>query len=66
MDSVDLNEVHLSGLAGSPITLNRTSLRRHVRANEHRDALSNALLFRFGEKSSLGTRGSSQILRVKK
>ena len=44
IDPVDLNEVYLSGLAGSPITLNRRSLLRHMRANEHRDALSNPLL----------------------
>ena len=66
MDAVDVNEVYLSGLAWPPIALDEISLRRHMRANERRDLLSNALLFRFGEKSSLITRGSSEILRIKK
>jgi len=66
MDTVDLNEVYLSGLARSPIALDRTPLRGHMCGNERSDALGNALLFRFGEKASLVTRGSSEIWRVEK
>ena len=66
MDAVDVNEIYLSGLSRPPIALDEISLRRQMRANERRDPLSNALLFRFGEKSSLFTRGSSEILRIKK
>jgi hypothetical protein len=69
VDPVNENEVYLSGLAGSPITLNRTSLRWHLFANELRDAQRNVLLLGLGEKPALGFPcgfDASQIFRIKK
>jgi hypothetical protein len=70
IDPVYLNEVYLSGLTGSPITLNRTSLHRHMRAYKHRDGyrrlhillrreglrLNHKRLFRLYREERLGVR----------
>jgi hypothetical protein len=53
VDPVNENEVYLSGLSGSPVALNRTSLGWHLFANELRDAQCNVLLLGLGEKPAL-------------
>lgn len=69
VDAVNENEVYLSGLSGSPVALNRTSLWWHLFANELRDAQCNVLLLGFGEIPALGFSSgfyAPQIFRIEK